>query len=97
MIVMAGGGFDADEGVITGVASMLRSGSDSLEALGGSVPGTPDAGEVSAAMGLLMSKLVGAAGEVSTGAAVAAAAVEEGGKAYLEIDQAAEQSLRSIR
>jgi len=36
---------------------------------------------------------VGAAGEVSTGAAAAAEAVERGGAAYLTADDAAERSL----
>jgi hypothetical protein len=92
-----GDGFLVDDGVITGVADMLRRGSDGLEKVGGSVPEAPDAGEVSGVMGVLMSKLVDAAGEVSTGAAAAAAAVEEGGRAYVETDQAATRSLPHVR
>lgn len=89
----AGHGFRADDGVITATAGMLRSGSDSLERLGGSVPSPPNAGPVSGTMGALMSKLVGAAGQISTGAAAAAEAVDQGGKAYVETDQAAKESL----
>ncbi len=88
-----GSGFQADQGVIADTAMMLRSGSDSLEQLGGSVPPPPDAGDVSGIMGSLMSKLVGAAGEISTGAAAAAEAVDRGGAAYLTADGAAERSL----
>jgi len=75
-----GGGFQADQGVVTDTAMILRSGSDSLERLGGSVPPPPDAGDVSGIMGLLMSKLVAAAGEISTGAAAAADVVDRAGE-----------------
>lgn len=91
------GGFHADEGVIAGVPNILRSGSNSLEQLGGAVPPPPDAGKLSAVMGSLMAKLVDAAGEVSTGAAAAAAAVEQGAKVYVESDQAAENSLPQVK
>jgi hypothetical protein len=40
-----------------------------------------------------MSKLVGAAGEISTGAAAAADAVDRGGAAYLTTDDATTRSL----
>lgn len=88
-----GDGFQADEGVIAGVSNMLRSGSDSLEKLGTSAPEAPDAGAVSSVMGLLMSKLVDTAGEISTGAAAAAAAVEQGGQTYVEADQEGARTL----
>jgi hypothetical protein len=91
----AGGGFQADQGVVADTAMMLRSGSDSLERLGGSVPPPPDAGDVSGIMGSLMSKLVGAAGEISTGAAAAADAVDRAGEAYVTTDGAAQRSLPS--
>jgi hypothetical protein len=92
-----GGGFQADQGVIADTAMMLRSGSDSLERLAGSVPSPPDGGDVSGIMGSLMSKLVGAAGQISTGAAAAAEAVDRGGAAYLTTDDAAKRSLPSPR
>jgi hypothetical protein len=92
-----GDGFQADQGVIADTATMLRSGSNSLERLGGSVPPPPDAGDVSGIMGSLMSKLVGAAGEISTGAAAAADEVDRGGAAYLTTDGAVQHSLPSPR
>jgi hypothetical protein len=91
------GGFQADQGIIADTAMMLRSGSDSLERLGGSVPSPPDAGDVSGVMGSLMSKLVGAAGQISTGAAAAADAVDQAGAAYQTTDGAAKNSLPSPR
>lgn len=91
---MAGGdGFDADEGVISSVAHMLRSGAESIDALADSVPRVPDAGEVSGPMGLLVWRLVDAAAEAATGAAVAAASVEQGGRAYAEVDERARRDL----
>lgn len=91
-----GEGFRADEGVIEGVANMLRNGSDSVEALGASTPGPPDAGHVSGVMGALMSKLVDAAGEVSPGVAAAAAAVQQGAKIYVAADDAAKAGLPKV-
>jgi hypothetical protein len=88
-----GDGFHADQGVIADTAMMLRSGSDSLERLGGSVPRPPDAGDVSGIMGSLMSKLVGAAGEISTGAAAAADEVDRAADAYVTTDGAVQHSL----
>lgn len=90
---MTGEGFTADRDVIEGVARMLRSGSHSIENLGGSVPGVPDAGEVSAVMASLMSKLIDAAAEVSTGVAAAADEVEHSAQTYGESDQAARDTL----
>ncbi|MGH3623060.1 MAG: hypothetical protein ACRDQ5_14900 [Sciscionella sp.] len=82
-----GGGFDADPGVIDGLAGALRSGSSGLEELGGSVPGTPDAGDISADMGSLMSKLVDAAGEFSTGLAAAGDALTQTGEDYFTAEK----------
>lgn len=93
---MAGGGFTADLGVIDGVARMLRSGSQAIEDLAGSVPGVPDAGEVSAVMASLMSKLTDAADEVSTGVAAAADEVERSAQTYGESDQAARDNLPHV-
>jgi hypothetical protein len=90
---MVGEGFTADLDVIEGVARMLRSGSQSMEDLGGSVPVAPDAGEVSVAMASMMSKLAGAAGEVSTGVAAAADEIERSAQIYRESDQAARRNL----
>lgn len=90
---MAGEGFTADPNVIEGLARMLRNGSQSMEDLVGSVPGVPDAGEVSAVMASLMSKLTDAAGEVSTGVAAAADELEHSARTYRECDQAARDNL----
>jgi hypothetical protein len=86
-------GFTADLSVIEGVVRMLRSGSQSVKDLGGSVPQAPDAGEVSAVMASMMSKLAEAAGEVSTGVAVAADEVERSAQTYRESDQVARHNL----
>jgi hypothetical protein len=88
-----GGKFSADPGVIDNLASMLRSGSDGLNNLAGSVPGVPNAGDVSGQMAVLIAKQVGAAGEIAVGAGAAADAVSQGGTAYTETDHAAAQSL----
>jgi len=89
------GGFTADQGVIEETASILRSGADSLES-SGRTPPAPDAGELTGVMGSVMSKLVNAAGELSTGTSAAADAVAEGGRTYAEADDAAKQSLPQV-
>ena len=91
------GDFLVDPGVIDGLASGLRSGSAGLERLGGSVPAVPDAGEVSGQMAGLMSKLVDAAGEFSTGMAAAGDAVAEGAQSYANDDHGSAQHISSMR
>lgn len=91
---MAGEGFTADPGVLEDVARMLRSGSRSIEDLGGSVPGVPNAGDVSGVMGSLLSKFADTTGEVSTGVAAAADEVERSAQTYAESDRAAQDNLR---
>lgn len=92
-----GGGFKADPGVITNLASMLHSGATSLNDLAGSVPGVPDAGAVSGQMSALIAKQVDAAGEIAVGVGAAADAVTKGGTAYTETDHAVQQSMPHVK
>jgi hypothetical protein len=91
------GGFQADPGVIANLAKMLHGGADSLNNLAGSVPGVPDAGDVSGQMSALIAKQVDAAGEIAIGVGAAADAVAQGGTAYTETDHAAQQSLPHVK
>lgn len=92
-----GGGFKADQGVIEGLTKTLRSGSDALNDLAGSVPSMPDAGALSGQMAALISKQVDAAGEYAIGVGAAAQAVEEGGRVYQGADDAAKRSLPQVK
>jgi hypothetical protein len=91
------GDFQTDPGVIANLAKMLHSGADSLDSLAGSVPGVPDAGDLSGQMAALIAKQVGAAGEMAVGVSAAADAVTQGGKAYTETDHAAQRSLPHVK
>jgi hypothetical protein len=91
-----GAGFTADQGLIDNLARMLRGGADSLNGLAGSVPGVPDAGDVSGEMAALIAKQVDAAGEIAVGVGAAATAVTQGGQAYAATDEGVHQSLPHV-
>ncbi len=89
-------GYEVDEGTLQGVAASLRDGSQSVADLGGSVPSAPDAGAVSGSLGQLLSHFVDQAGELATGVAAAADAVEESGRSYASTDDDNNQRFQRI-
>ncbi|TKG64253.1 hypothetical protein [Prauserella endophytica] len=86
-------GYTADPGVIEQISQTLRAAADDLDAIGGSVPAAPDAGEVSGMMAAALSKLTHGAGELVVGATAAGDAVANGGAAYAEQEATAKDSL----
>lgn len=89
-------GYELDDGTLRGIAASLRSGSDSVADLGESVPPAPDAGEVSRQLGHLLSHFVDQAGELATGIAAAADAVEDSGRTYASTDDENSQRFQRV-
>jgi hypothetical protein len=79
------------------LASILRGSATTLAALGRSVPGIPNAGEVSADMAIVLSQLVAATAELVTGVTAASDAVASGGAEYVESEQTNRRSLDGPR
>ncbi len=89
-------GYEVDDGTLQGIASSLRSGSESVADLEGSVPSAPDAGAVSGPLGQLLSHFVDQAGELATGVAAAADAVEDSGRTYASTDDENSQRFQRV-
>ena len=89
-------GYEVDDGTLQGIAAALRSGSQSVADLGGSVPSAPDAGAVSGPLGQLLRHFVDQAGDLATGAAAAADAVEDNGRTYATTDDENSQRFQHI-
>jgi hypothetical protein len=81
-------GFMVDHTTMGTVWRELRGGHRVLEELGDSVPDAPDAGEVTGALAGALTHLVAAAGQYSTGLALAGDAVRETQRDYLATDDA---------
>jgi len=70
--------------VLPTIAKRLQSVNDDLEAVGSTVPPTPDAGDMSGAISSILSQLLAVAGQVSEG--TAADAVRANGSSYNQSD-----------
>lgn len=86
-----------DPAVMERLASTLHGKATTLASVGGSVPGTPDAGEVSADMAVVLSQLVAATAELVTGVTAAGDAVASGGAEYAESEQTNRRSFDGPR
>lgn len=87
-------GHEVDHGVLDGIASTLRNASSSLDSVGNSMPGTPDAGDATAAITGIMARIVDNAGQLVIGAAAAGDAVATANAAYQKNDAAAKEDLQ---
>ncbi|SFQ21592.1 hypothetical protein SAMN05421810_105207 [Amycolatopsis arida] len=92
---MPDGGFRAEPGVLDGIASTLRTAAGRLDEVGNSTPPTPDAGDASAAVAVILAKLTDSAGQLVIGTAAAGDAVADGGATYAETDASANEAVRS--
>lgn len=92
---MNGVGHEVDYGVLDGIASTLRSASSSVDDLGTTAPGAPDAGDGTPAITGIRARLVDSAGQLVIGAAAAADAVASGKAAYQENDVVAGEDVTS--
>lgn len=88
-------GYEVDPGALQGISKTLRSGSQSIEDTGGSVPESVDAGDLTGVISELVSVFTNAAGELSTGLMSAAEAVDDGGRVYEADDDAAAQNFEA--
>lgn len=88
--------YEVDTVALRGLASTLRGGRDSLEEAGASAPGLPDAGELTADVGRMLSVFAGEAGELSTGVAAVADGAEGCARDYTDTDERVEQRLRGL-
>lgn len=88
-------GYEVDPGALQGISKTLRSGSQSIEDVGESSPGSVDAGEFTGVISELVSVFASAAGELSNGLMSAAEAVDEGGRVYEANDDDAAQNLEA--
>ncbi|MDQ4021818.1 MAG: hypothetical protein M3257_09385 [Actinomycetota bacterium] len=86
-----------DPAVMEGLASTLRHSATTMASVGGSVPDTPDAGEVSADMAVVLSQLVAATAELVSGVTAAGDALASGGAEYAESEQTNRRSFDGPR
>lgn len=89
------GGFEVDPGVLDGIASTLRNASADVDALGSSVPGTPDAGLGTAAVAGILAHLTANAGQLVVGAGAAGDEVADAARKYQELDAQAREDLHN--
>ncbi len=89
-------GFMVEDNTMGTVWRELRAGHRALEELGDSVPDVPDAGEVTGALAGALTHLVAAAGQYSTGLALAGVVVRETQQDYRATDDACARTFSSI-
>lgn len=87
-------GFEVDPHALESIANTFHNASTDLDALGKSVPGTPDAGDGTAAVTGILSHLVENASSLVLGMAGASDDVTEVNKTYEEQDAAASAELQ---
>ena len=85
---------DADLSAMDAMASRLVESADALDAVGGKVPGVPDAGEVSGIIGTAIAHLTESAGNLVLGMKGASEAVVQARRDYAGRDQASAESFR---
>ncbi|MGH4020364.1 MAG: hypothetical protein ACRDT0_14245 [Pseudonocardiaceae bacterium] len=90
-------GFDTDTGLMRNLAATLHRATAALDSIGSSVPGAPDAGEVSAAMAGVLGHLTRSAGELVVGTAVAGDELGKGADDFDTSEDAAEHSFDGPR
>ncbi|PRX44545.1 hypothetical protein B0I33_11154 [Prauserella shujinwangii] len=88
-------GHDVDYDVLDGIASTLRNASADVDALGNSVPGTPDAGDATPAVTGILAHLVENASAFVLGAAGAGDDVASANAAYRDQDAAARDDVHN--
>jgi len=87
-------GPEVDYGVLEGISSKLRNASSDVDALGNSVPGTPDAGDGTPAVTGILAHLVENASALVLGAAGAGDDVASANAGYQGQDQAAGEDVQ---
>lgn len=87
-------GFELDPGVLDGIARTFHNGSADVDALGNSVPGTPDAGDGTPAVTGILAHLVENASALVLGMAGAGDDVAEASKTYQAQDTTAGEELQ---
>jgi hypothetical protein len=78
----------ADAGAMDGIRRELHAGHRALENLGDSVPDGPDAGAATPELTEALAHLVAAAGQYSTGLALAGDAVHDAQRDYVAMNEA---------
>lgn len=81
-----GGSFQADPGVLDGIAGTLRNAGANLDQVANSMPPTADAGAAAPAMANIMANLVDAAGQLVLGTAEAGDTVSSSAGTYADTD-----------
>lgn len=84
---------NVDHGVLSNIASTLRSTSSDVDGLANSLPRTPDAGNGTAAIVAILSKLTDHAGQLVVGAAAAAETVASNNETYAENDRSSAETI----
>lgn len=80
-------GYDVNTGDLSGLASKLRGGANTLEEAAGKPPGAPDAGDITGVVQGLVGALSTSLAGVVEGCGAAGDAVESGREAYEEAEQ----------
>jgi hypothetical protein len=88
--------FDVDPALLGGIAGRLRRAGDELDALGGSMPDTPDAGEVSGALGAVLAHLAAGAGNLVVGLREVGDRVTSSRDGYVDADTDAARGYRGV-
>ena len=89
-------GTNAELPVLESIARRLSQSADALDAVGGSAPGVPDAGEVSGIMGSAIAHLTASAGNLVLGLKGASEEVSQARQQYAVTDQSAVDSFRGL-
>ena len=88
------GGTTADLPTLDSMAGRLSQSAQSLDAVGKSSPGVPNAGDVSGIMGAALAHLTGSAGNLVLGLVGASEEVTQSRQQYAGTDQSAANSFR---
>lgn len=79
-------GFQADPGVLNGIARTLRTASRNLDQVANSMPAAANSGAAAPAMANIMAQLTDAAGQLVLGAAEVADTVDSSAHSYANTD-----------
>jgi hypothetical protein len=88
------GGTKADLPILASIASRLNQSAQTLDAVGASSPGVPNAGDVSGIMGAAVAHLTGSAGNLVLGLRGASEEVTQARQQYAGTDESAANSFR---
>lgn len=89
-------GIEVDGATLRSIVRRLERGAGETEAMGGSVPGAPDAGEMSGLFSMMLLDVTDAAASMAEGMHLAAAAVREAQETYDATETSAQRTFGGL-